>query len=110
MSLLKTSIANGLRDPILLDPDGSILDGRNRFLCCKLTGVEPRYETWNGEGSRLALIVSRNLHRRHLDVGQRAMIGARIFDLFAAEAKQRQGARTDIPETVPESDPRRCPR
>ena len=105
LSLAEDIRANGLREPILLDPDGSILDGRNRFLCCKLTGIEPRYQTWNGEGSRLALIVSLNLHRRHLDVGQRAMIGARIFDLYAVEAKQRQGARTDIPETVPESDP-----
>ena len=38
---------NGLRTPILLDPDGRVLDGRNR----RAAGVEPRFETWDGHWS-----------------------------------------------------------
>ena len=41
LSLAEDIRVKGLRDPILLDPDGRILDGRNRFRCCELTGTEP---------------------------------------------------------------------
>lgn len=97
--------ANGLREPILLDlDDGSILDGRNRFRACALAGVEPHFETWDGKGSRLGLVVSLNLHRRHLDAGQRGMVAARVVPLFAEEARQRQlkGVRPDLPANLPE--------
>lgn len=42
--------ANGLRAPILLDPAGRVLDGRNRLRACRAAGVEPRFETWDGRG------------------------------------------------------------
>jgi hypothetical protein len=81
--------AHGLLHPIARDASGLILDGRNRLRACKLAGVEPTYETWRGEGSPAAWIVSQNLHRRHLTVSQRAMMGAGLVPLFAAEAKER---------------------
>lgn len=82
LSLLAADIAaNGLREPILLHPDGSILDGRNRYAACQLAGVEPTFRTWNAEGSAVAFVVSLNLRRRHLDTSQRAMVAARIANL-----------------------------
>jgi N6-adenosine-specific RNA methylase IME4/ParB-like chromosome segregation protein Spo0J len=87
---LKADIAqNGLLEPIWLHPDGSIIDGRNRYRACIETGTEPRFRTWNGEGSLVAFVLSLNLHRRHLDESQRAMVAARI-------ASMPQGARTDL--------------
>jgi DNA-binding protein H-NS len=35
-------------------------------------------------------MLSRNLHRRHLDETQRAMVGAKAKELFKKQAKQRQ--------------------
>ena len=45
---------NGLRESIWLHPDGSILDGRNRYLACQKAGVEPTFRTWDGQGSAVS--------------------------------------------------------
>lgn len=84
-------LANGLREPITLHPDGSILDGRNRFVACVDAGVEPRFVTWDGSGTALAYVLSLNLHRRHLDESQRAMVAAKIANL----GEGRPGKTTD---------------
>lgn len=84
--------ANGLREPVVLY-EGQILDGRNRLRACELAGIEPRFEEWDGQGSPLAFVLSRNLHRRHLDESQRAVIAARAKEMFTAEAAARERAR-----------------
>jgi len=78
----KADIAkNGLREPIWLHSDGSILDGRNRHRACMETETLPVFHTWNGGGSPVAFVVSMNLHRRHLDESQRAMCAARLANM-----------------------------
>lgn len=69
---------NGLRMPVVLDTDGRILDGRNRFLACQQQGVSVGYVEETGEPWQY--VISTNLHRRHLTDGQRAMIAAKIAD------------------------------
>ena len=54
--------ANGLQNPIVL-LGGKILDGRNRHVACKLSGVEPRFEEWKGKGSPVEWVISQNLMR-----------------------------------------------
>lgn len=39
----------GLIHPIILTPDGLVLDGRNRLEACKRAGVEPIFETREGD-------------------------------------------------------------
>ena len=83
--------ANGLREELTLDERGDILDGRNRYRACLEAKVEPNFRKWNGTGSPIAFVVSMNLHRRHLDESQRAMVAARL-------ATMRQGGdRTKSP-------------
>jgi N6-adenosine-specific RNA methylase IME4 len=67
--------ANGLVDAITLY-EGAILDGRNRFRACEQLGIEPTFETY--EGDPLSFVISTNIERRHLTYGQKAMIGARL--------------------------------
>ena len=69
---------NGLRNPIVRDSDGQIVDGRNRLKACRLAGVEPTFQHINGEDVR-AFIASQNVNRRHLTKGQRAMALAMIY-------------------------------
>lgn len=83
---------NGLHLPIVLHPDGRILDGRNRYRACQAAGVEPRYETWAGDpGTEIAFVISLNLTRRHLSPSQLAMVAAKL-------ATMRQGQRNDLTE------------
>ncbi|WP_420036041.1 ParB N-terminal domain-containing protein [Streptomyces sp. cg28] len=66
----------GQLQPIVLDPTGRILDGRNRLRACELAGVEPEYVTYSGDNpSSYTLAV--NLRRRSLSKGQAAMIAAK---------------------------------
>jgi hypothetical protein len=82
---------HGLREPILTYL-GLVLDGRNRLRACEVAGVEPRFVEWDGVGSPLAIVLSRNLHRRHLNEGQRAITAARAKAMFEDEAAERKRA------------------
>lgn len=82
---------NGQREPVILF-DKQVLDGRNRLRACELVGVEPCFETRDDIDSPAKFVLSLNLHRRHLDESQRAMVGARAKPLFEAEAAARMRA------------------
>lgn len=94
--------ANGLREPIWTY-HGKIIDGRNRFRACNAAGITPRYQEWDGEGSLINFVVSLNLHRRHLDTSQRALVAARIKHIFEAEAKERMHLNNASKANLPES-------
>ncbi len=88
--------ANGLQEPIYTYEE-QILDGRNRYLACKLINVEPDYRTYNGSDP-ISFIVSLNLIRRHLNTVQKAALGAIIEPMFEEEANQRMLAGIKDPE------------
>jgi hypothetical protein len=87
--LVKDIEENGQLEPILTYKD-RIVDGRHRFKACKMLGIEPRMEEWNGEGSLVKFVVSRNLHRRHLSTSQKAMIASDMLPLLEKEAELRK--------------------
>ena len=69
---------NGQFEPILL-LDGKVLDGRNRQAACALAGVKPFYEQFT-LSDPLTYVLSKNLHRRHMNEAQRALAAASIVD------------------------------
>lgn len=80
--------ANGLRNPIVLTPDGLILDGRNRAAACERVGVAPTTTVY--EGDDLAeYVIDCNTSRRHMSTGARAMATA----LVLLDAKGRENGR-----------------
>lgn len=76
----------GLDHPVVLDADGRILDGRNRLAACELAGVEPRFETYQGDDAEDYALRS-GITRRHLTTGARAMIAAKAARLNGHDYK-----------------------
>jgi hypothetical protein len=73
---------NGLREPIIVDSHNRIIDGRNRSAACLLAGVSPKFELFAGSDAEvLKLVISLNLHRRHLTESQRAMVAAEVANI-----------------------------
>lgn len=89
---------NGLIDPIVLDADGRVLDGRHRLEACRRAKVEPRFRAYEGDDPA-AFVLSKNLARRHLSASQRAMVAARIAEL----PRGRPGRSAFMPVSQPEA-------
>jgi len=93
--------ANGLREPVVTwaGTDGRVwlLDGRNRLRACRLAGVEPRSQAYEGDDP-VGYVVSANLCRRHLNDSQRAMLAAKLANL-------RQGGASGQPASLPVAAP-----
>lgn len=85
---------HGVREPVWLHRDGRIIDGRNRYLAAQTARRSVETRTYDGDDAGLvAFVVSLNLHRRHLNESQRAMVAARIANLH-------RGQRTDRVDTA----------
>jgi hypothetical protein len=80
---------HGLRDSVVLH-EGKILDGRSRYLACQQARTQPQFEDFTGDDA-LGFVLSRNLHRRHLDESQRAMVTAKIANLKVGANQHSQG-------------------
>lgn len=78
---------------VLQAADGWLLiDDKNRFAACKMSGAPIKFEPWQAFDS-LALTVARlNMPRSHLSDSQRACKAARIAEQITAENASRQQA------------------
>ena len=83
--------ANGLINPIVVDGDGVLIDGRNRLEACRRAGVEPRFQDLNG-ADPVVFILSSNDKRRHMSKGARAMVAAKIRNLSFNDKSPRDQA------------------
>jgi hypothetical protein len=64
---------NGQLVPILVTPDGIILDGRARARACRKLGIEPRTEVKDGDP--LKIVIAANRHRKHMTPAMLAKAG-----------------------------------
>jgi hypothetical protein len=60
--------------------EGKILDGRNRYRACQILAREPKVQDYVGDDP-IGFVLSANLHRRHLNESQRAMVAANLSNL-----------------------------
>jgi hypothetical protein len=74
----------GLLQPIVLDTDGKVLDGRNRLAACKRAGVKPDFVNYEGDDAQgYALAV--NINRRSMSKGQTALVVARAYKNYTLD-------------------------
>jgi hypothetical protein len=83
----------GLLNPIVLDEEGMLLDGRNRLRACELAGVEPRFDKLNGYDP-VAFIFGQNVKRRHVSERQIAVATAKAVRLSSTRPLQRDVKRS----------------
>ena len=96
---------HGQQEPILLHPDGTILDGRNRYRACRTLEIEPVMRAWEPNGdSEVSMVLSLNLQRRHLTSSQRACVAVAVLPHLEEQAKARERIRKSA-EPTPEKSP-----
>ncbi len=99
---------HGQRESIVLFDD-KILDGRNRWRACKIAKLEPKTKVFRGtEEAALALVVSLNLKRRHLDESQRSMVSARIANLKVGANQHKEGSSIELPSVSQAAAAEQC--
>jgi ParB/Sulfiredoxin domain len=67
------------QEPIIIY-EGKILDGRNRYNACKELKLIPETKPYDGSDP-VGFVLSANLHRRHLNESQRAMVAGKLSRL-----------------------------
>lgn len=108
-SLADDIAAKGLLYPIWRHADGRIIDGRNRWLACRM--VSPEFvcpsNTYTGEDGRelVEFVVSMNDKRRHMNEGQRAMVADKIANLPAHRPTADKSANLPTSQPVAVSQP-----
>jgi ParB-like chromosome segregation protein Spo0J len=87
--------AHGLRHPIVLDKEGQIIDGRNRFAACKIAGVEPQFRT--EEGDPIDYIQDEEAYRKLLTKSQLAMATAIRYPESQHGGDRKSAAKSSLP-------------
>jgi len=92
-----------LYEPIVINQNKVLLDGHHRLRACKELGwvkipVERKF--FGDVVDETIYVIETNVIRRHLTVGQKAVIGMKLEGFYAVKARQRQGTRTDLEETL----------
>ena len=106
--LVRSLQKEGCRDKLVickLDDQYVLLDGHNRYEICKELGIqfETTEITVSDRIDAKIWIIKNQRARRNLDESQRAMLAVALKDLYAEEAKQRQGTRTDLGKKIDKS-------
>lgn len=89
---LKESVRqDGLHFPIIINEEGTILDGHNRFEICNELHIEPKFEKKHFENPLLEkrFVIEANLKRRHLNIFQKVEMALPLLEIEKELAKER---------------------
>jgi hypothetical protein len=102
-SQFKESVAEGLREPIVIH-EGVVIDGRKRLRACRELGIEPRFQELreliepedDGEYAIDDFIYTRNMDRLHMGPTQRAAVVAAWSSMQAEIAAAERAKRLNL--------------
>ncbi len=83
----------GQRDPIIIY-ENMVLDGWNRYRALEELGLGSKTEALSDVIDPVSFVFSKNLHRRHLDAGQRGILVAECREW---QSRGRRSARRRVP-------------
>lgn len=94
---LKADIkAHGLIEPITLY-EGKILDGKHRYRACRALDVPIKTRNWrSSDGSPTEYVISENVKRRHLSVGQKSAFAVALADELKEKFPSGSGNGVDM--------------
>jgi hypothetical protein len=85
----KRQLAESIKELGLLEPiallGGKILDGKTRYRVCKEIGYDlgredfEQFEEHHRDQDPALFVIAKNIHRRHLGVGQRAAVASELY-------------------------------
>lgn len=76
---------------------GTLLDGRHRRRACQELGIDCPAKEYTGDDP-LGFVLGRNLHRRHLDESQRALVAAKIANLRQGSNQHEARGPANLPD------------
>jgi hypothetical protein len=79
--------------------EGKILEGRNRYRACELAGRIPRTREYVNRDP-VGFVLSANLHRRHLNEAQRALVAAQLANLKVGDNQKSEGTSIEVAATL----------
>lgn len=102
--LEKSILSEGVREPIITW-SGTIIDGNNRYKICTKHGLvcPNREREFDSRDAAKIWIIENQFGRRNLDKYDRGVLALQLKWMYAAEAKRRQGTRTDLSQKSDES-------
>ena len=96
----KSVNARGVLVPIAVNPQGILLEGRNRLIIADELGVKcPKVVVDAPRDDEAGWIIAMNLKRRHLDTGQRANIAAKLATMPYGTNQYSGGANLPLHQT-----------
>jgi hypothetical protein len=93
-ALIEDIKVNRQYEPVLLY-EGKILDGRNRYNACQHLGKDVLTRDYTGTDP-IGFVLSVNLHRRHLNTSQRAMVAAKLANLQGGANQHSEGTSIEV--------------
>ena len=105
-SLKKSIKENGLWMPILVNPDGEILDGHHRFRACIELEIPTKHAVREFENKLLEkrFVIECNLKRRQLNDFQKAELGMLLFKIEQELAAKRKLEHAQSNEPIPSDE------
>jgi ParB-like chromosome segregation protein Spo0J len=98
-ALLADIKENGLKNPIVADESGFILDGVHRLKACLMIPIRPEFLVWRGQpGEEIFFVFNQNFYRRHLTDRQRTRLAGKL-----AKAKRGRPKRQNAPNITQEA-------